>query len=98
MIPRAMNTALCVVEGLGNSVTLESNPHGTDRNYSRSAARIAVIHQQSREAFGIKYRRTEAFLTDIPAHDIPIHQVVADMSELAAILLTLHKIVHMEGG
>ena len=98
MIPGAMNTALCVVEGLGNSVVLESNPHGTDRNYSRSAARIAVIHQQRRETFGIKYRRTGAFLIDIPAHDKPNNQVVADASELAAILLSLHQIVYVEGG
>ena len=88
-----MSTASCVVEGLANSVTLESNPHGIGRNYSRCAARIDFVHQQRREAIGIKYRRTEAFLTDISANDKPINQVVADASELAAILLTLHQIV-----
>ena len=93
VITGAMSTASCVVERLGNSVTPESNPHGTGRNYSRCAARIAFIQQQRREAIGLQYRRTEAFLTDISANDKPINQVVADASELAAILLTPYQIV-----
>lgn len=98
LIPGSMGTASYVVSGLGNTVALNSAPHGAGREYSRSAARRAFTHDQLRAAMaGIEFRDTEAFLDEIPAAYKDIDRVMADAADLVEIRHTLRQIVNVKG-
>jgi tRNA-splicing ligase RtcB len=46
---------------------------------------------------GIEWRRTDAFLDEIPAAYKPIDQVMRDAADLVEIRHTLHQIVNVKG-
>lgn len=98
LIPGSMGTASYVVVGKGDPTSLLSSPHGAGRRYSRSAARRTFTLEQLDQAMtGIEYRRTEAFLDEIPAAYKDIDQVMADAADLVAIRHTLHQLVNVKG-
>ncbi len=93
-----MGTASYVVVGKGDRLSLNSSPHGAGREYSRSAARRKFTFEQLDEAMaGIEYRRTDAFIDEIPAAYKDIDQVMADAADLVEIRHTLHQIVNVKG-
>jgi len=98
LIPGSMGDKSYVVRGRGNSLSLNSSPHGAGRQYSRSAARRAFTHEQLREAMvGIEYRDTDAFLDEIPGAYKPIDVVMDDAADLVEVVHTLRQIVNVKG-
>lgn len=98
LIPGSMGTASYVVEGKGFAPSFNSSPHGAGRVYSRSAARKQFTMEQLEKAMeGIEYRKTDAFLDEIPAAYKDIDQVMEDAKELVEIKHTLRQIVNVKG-
>jgi tRNA-splicing ligase RtcB len=98
LIPGSMGTASYVVEGLGNTASLNSSPHGAGREYSRNAARKAFSLAQLKEAMhGIEFRATEAFIDEIPAAYKPIDQVMHDAADLVKVRHRLRQLVNVKG-
>lgn len=98
LIPGSMGTRSYVVEGRGNPVSLCSAPHGAGRALSRSRARRTFTARQLEEAMvGIEYRRTDAFVDEIPAAYKDIDVVMADAADLVSVRHELRQIVNVKG-
>lgn len=98
LIPGSMGTASYVVTGKGDPLSLNSSPHGAGREYSRAAARRTFTFEQLDAAMeGIEYRRTDAFVDEIPAAYKDIDRVMADAADLVAVRHTLRQIVNVKG-
>lgn len=98
LIPGSMGTRSYVVEGKGNRVALCSAPHGAGREYSRSRARRTFTFEQLEEAMvGIEYRRTDAFIDEIPQAYKDIDVVMADAADLVTVRHELRQIVNVKG-
>ncbi len=98
LIPGSMGTCSYVVEGKGNRLALNSSPHGAGREYSRSAARKTFTRAQLDAAMaGIEWRRTDAFLDEIPGAYKDIDVVMSDAADLVEVKHTLRQIVNVKG-
>ncbi|HEY2508933.1 MAG TPA: RtcB family protein [Streptosporangiaceae bacterium] len=98
VIPGSMATASYVVAGKGSRLALNSAPHGAGRMFSRSAARRKFSRAELDAAMaGIEWRRTNAFLDEIPAAYKDVDQVMADAAELVEIRHTLRQILNVKG-
>lgn len=98
LIPGSMGTRSYVVAGKGNTLSLNSSPHGAGREYSRSAARKKFTRTELDAAMkGIEWRHTDAFLDEIPGAYKDIDQVMADAADLVEIRHTLRQIVNVKG-
>ncbi len=98
LIPGSMGTRSYVVTGRGNRLALNSAPHGAGRRYSRSAARKTFTREQLDSAMaGIEWRRTDAFLDEIPGAYKPVDVVMEDAKDLVEITHTLRQIVNVKG-
>jgi tRNA-splicing ligase RtcB len=98
LIPGSMGTRSYVVTGKGNALALCSSPHGAGREYSRSAARRTFSMTELEAAMrGIEWRRTNAFLDEIPAAYKPIDTIMADARELVSVDHELRQIVNVKG-
>jgi tRNA-splicing ligase RtcB (3'-phosphate/5'-hydroxy nucleic acid ligase) len=98
LIPGSMGTRSYVVAGKGNRLALNSSPHGAGREYSRTAARKAFTRAQLDAAMaGIEWRRTNAFLDEIPAAYKDIDIVMNDARDLVEVRYTLRQIVNVKG-
>jgi len=98
LIPGSMGTASYVVVGKGDRLSLNSSPHGAGREYSRAKARRTFTFEQLDAAMaGIEYRRTDAFIDEIPAAYKDIDQVMADAADLVEVRHTLRQIVNVKG-
>jgi len=98
LIPGSMGTRSYVVEGKGNRLALNSSPHGAGREYSRSAARKKFIRSELGAAMaGIEWRRTDAFLDEIPAAYKNVDIVMAGAADLVKVTHTLRQIVNVKG-
>jgi len=98
LIPGSMGTRSYVVTGKGSKPALNSAPHGAGRAYSRSAARKAFSRADLEASMaGIEWRRTDAFLDEIPAAYKDVDQVMADAADLVKVQHTLRQIVNVKG-
>jgi tRNA-splicing ligase RtcB len=98
LIPGSMGTRSYVVTGKGSRVALNSSPHGAGRRYSRTAARKTFSRAQLDVAMeGIEWRRTSAFLDEIPAAYKDVDVVMDDAKDLVEIRHTLRQIVNVKG-
>ncbi len=98
LIPGSMGTRSYVVTGKGNGLALNSSPHGAGREHSRSAARKKFTRAQLDTAMeGIEWRRTDAFLDEIPAAYKDIDVVMADAADLVEVRHTLRQIINVKG-
>ena len=98
LIPGSMGTASYVVTGRGNRLALNSSPHGAGRAHSRNVAKRTFTRAQLDTAMeGIEWRRTDAFMDEIPAAYKPIDQVMADAADLVEVRHTLRQIVNVKG-
>jgi len=98
LIPGSMGTRSYVVTGKGNRLALNSSPHGAGRLYSRSAARKTFKRSQLDSAMrGIEWRRTDAFLDEIPGAYKDVDVVMRDAADLVEIRHTLRQIVNVKG-
>ncbi len=93
-----MSTRSYVVRGLGNSLAFNSAPHGAGRQYSRTRARRLFSQDDLRDLMvGIEYRDSVAFVDEIPDAYKLIDQVMADASDLVAVVHELTQIVNVKG-
>ncbi len=98
LIPGSMGTRSYIVTGKGNRLALNSSPHGAGREYSRSAARKAFSRAQLDTAMaGIEWRRTDAFLDEIPGAYKDIDVIMEDAKDLVEIRHVLRQIVNVKG-
>jgi tRNA-splicing ligase RtcB len=98
LIPGSMGTASYVVSGLGNPEALESSPHGAGRMFSRTKARKTFTRAQLDVAMrGIEWRRTNAFLDEIPAAYKDVDVVMRDAADLVEVRHTLRQLVNVKG-
>ena len=98
LIPGSMGTRSYVVRGKGNELALNSSPHGAGREYSRNQARKTFTRAQLDAAMeGIEWRRTDAFLDEIPAAYKDIDVVMRDSADLVEVRHTLRQIVNVKG-
>ncbi len=98
LIPGSMGTRSYVVTGKGNRLALNSSPHGAGREYSRSAARKAFSRAQLDAAMaGIEWRKTDAFLDEIPGAYKDIGVIMEDAKDLVEIRHVLRQIVNVKG-
>ena len=98
LIPGSMGTRSYVVTGKGSKLALNSAPHGAGRMFSRSAARRTFSRAELDAAMaGIEWRRTDAFLDEIPAAYKDVDQVMADAADLVEVKHTLRQIVNVKG-
>lgn len=98
LIPGSMGTASYIVEGKGNYLSFNSAPHGAGRVYSRAEARRTFNFEQLDEAMkGIEYRKTDAFLDEIPQAYKDIDVIMQDAADLVEINHTLRQIVNIKG-
>ncbi|MBN9397589.1 RtcB family protein [Candidatus Saccharibacteria bacterium] len=98
LIPGSMGTASYVVEGKGYAPSYNSAPHGAGRVWARRAAqKHFTIEDMDKAMVGIEYKRSEAFLDEIPAAYKDIDVVMEDAKELVEIKHTFHQIVNVKG-
>ncbi|MFZ1250229.1 MAG: RtcB family protein [Candidatus Microsaccharimonas sp.] len=98
LIPGSMGTASYVVEGRGYAPSYNSAPHGAGRVWARRAAqKHFTIEDMDKAMVGIEYKRSEAFLDEIPAAYKDIDVVMEDAKELVEIKHTFHQIVNVKG-
>lgn len=98
LIPGSMGTKSYVVEGKGNYMAFNTAPHGAGRVFSRSKARKTFTFDQLDEAMkGIEYRKTDAFLDEIPQAYKDIDQIMVDASDLVEVKHILRQIVNVKG-
>ncbi|HUJ05261.1 MAG TPA: RtcB family protein [Streptosporangiaceae bacterium] len=98
LIPGSMGTRSYVVTGKGSKLALNSSPHGAGRAFSRSAARRTFTRAQLDAAMaGIEWRRTDAFLDEIPAAYKDVDVVMADAADLVEVTHVLRQIVNVKG-
>jgi len=98
LIPGSMGTRSYVVTGKGNRFALNSSPHGAGREYSRSAARKKFGRAELDAAMaGIEWRKTDAFLDEIPGAYKDIDVIMEDSKDLVEIRHVLHQVVNVKG-
>jgi tRNA-splicing ligase RtcB (3'-phosphate/5'-hydroxy nucleic acid ligase) len=98
LIPGSMGTRSYVVVGKGNPLALNSSPHGAGRAYSRTAARKRFTREDLQAAMGdIEYRRTDAFLDEIPGAYKDIDVVMRDAADMVEVRHVLRQIVNVKG-
>ena len=98
LIPGSMGTRSYVVTGKGSRVALNSSPHGAGRRCSRTAARKTFSRAQLDAAMqGIEWRRTSAFLDEIPGAYKDIDTIMEDAKDLVEIRHQLRQIVNVKG-
>ncbi|HEX9554401.1 MAG TPA: RtcB family protein, partial [Streptosporangiaceae bacterium] len=75
-----------------------SSPHGAGREYSRSAARKRFSRAQLDAAMaGIEWRKTDAFLDEIPGAYKDIDVIMEDSKDLVEVRHVLRQIVNVKG-
>ena len=94
----SMGTASYVVVGKGNVPSFKSSPHGAGRVYGRNQARKTfTIEDLDKAMVGIEYKRSAAFLDEIPGAYKDIDVVMDDAKDLVEIRHTLRQIVNVKG-
>lgn len=98
LIPGSMGTRSYVVEGLGNTMSFNSAPHGAGRNFSRSEARRRFTMEDLEKAMeGKEWRHSNAFLDEVPGAYKDIDLVMENAKELVKIKHTFNQIINVKG-
>lgn len=98
VIPGSMGTRSYIVSGKGNPLSFNSAPHGAGRRFSRTKAREQFTMNDMDEAMkGIEYRRSEAFIDEIPAAYKNIDEVMENSKDLVSVTHVLRQILNVKG-
>lgn len=98
MIPGSMGTETYIVEGLENKMAFHSAPHGAGRNFSRTEARKRFTMMDLEKAMeGKEWRKTDAFIDEIPEAYKNIQTVMENAKDLVKITHTLKQFINMKG-
>lgn len=98
LIPGSMGTRSYVVRGLGNKMSFNSAPHGAGRNFSRAEARRRFTMEDLEKAMvGKEWRKTDAFIDELPGAYKDIDVVMENAKELVEIVHTFNQIINIKG-
>lgn len=98
MIPGSMGTKSYIVEGLENTMSYHSAPHGAGRRMSRAKAKAAFTMEDFDKAMvGIEHRRSEILIDELPLAYKDIDEVMENAKELVKIEATLKQILNVKG-
>jgi tRNA-splicing ligase RtcB len=98
LIPGSMGAASYVVRGKGNTVALNSSPHGAGRMHSRGAARKKFTREDLDQRMqGIVWGESDAFLDEHPEAYKDIDVVMNDAESMVEVVATLRQIVNVKG-
>lgn len=100
VIPGSMGTSSYIVRGKGNPASYTSCSHGAGRRLSRSVARKTLTVDSLRDDMrgrAWNHDQAEALLDEHPDSYKDIDQVMADQTDLAEVVHTLHQIVNYKG-
>jgi len=100
VIPGSMGTRSYIVTGLGAAASYSSCAHGAGRRLSRTAARKSLTVDSLRQAMQGRSWNAEsasALLDEHPASYKDIDQVMADQTDLVAVLHTLRQVFNYKG-
>lgn len=98
IIPGSMGAKSFIVKGKGNHDSYCSCSHGAGRTMSRSKAkRQFSVDDLVRQTQGIECRKDPGVLDEIPAAYKPIEEVMANQSDLVAVVACLKQIICVKG-
>lgn len=98
LIPGSMGTASYVVRGLGNKMSFNSAPHGAGRNFSRTEARRRFTMADLEKAMdGKEWRKTDAFIDELPGAYKDIDLVIKNAEELVSVEHVFNQIINVKG-
>lgn len=98
LIPGSMGTESYVVKGLGNPISFNSAPHGAGRNFSRTEARRRFTMADLEKAMeGKEWRKTNAFIDELPGAYKDIGVVMKNAEELVAVEHVFNQIINVKG-
>jgi len=98
LIPGSMGTRSYVVKGKGNSLALNSSPHGAGRAYGRRHAKRTFTYDQLVKSMeGIEWSGSKEFIDEIPNAYKDIDVVMKDADDLVEIRHTLRQIINVKG-
>lgn len=98
IIPGSMGAKSYIVRGLGNPDSFCSCSHGAGRRMSRSAAKRQFNHRDlERQTQGVECRKDKGVVDEIPGAYKDIDQVMANQTDLVAVVHTLKQVVCVKG-
>jgi len=98
LIPGSMGTKSYVVRGLGNPLSFNSAPHGAGRNFSRTEARRRFTMADLEKSMeGKEWRKTDAFIDELPGAYKDIDVVMENAKELVRIEHVFNQIINVKG-
>ncbi len=98
LIPGSMGTKSYVVRGLGNPMSFNSAPHGAGRNFSRTEARRRFTMADLEKAMeGKEWRKTDAFIDELPGAYKDIDVVMENAKELVRVEHVFNQIINVKG-
>ncbi len=98
IIPGSMGARSYIVRGLGNPESLCSCSHGAGRRMSRTAAKRRFSRDDlEAQTQGVECRKDGGVLDEIPGAYKDIDEVMANQSDLVAIVHTLKQVVCVKG-
>lgn len=98
MIPGSMGTRSYIVSGLGNDSSFCSAPHGAGRRMSRKKASDMFKMEDLEKAMeGIKYRKSDVLIDEIPQAYKDIDQTIEHAKDLVKVEHTLRQIINCKG-
>lgn len=98
LIPGSMGTRSYIVRGLGNPMSFNSAPHGAGRNFSRTEARRRFTMVDLEKAMeGKEWRKTDAFIDELPGAYKDIDAVMENAKELVQVEHVLNQIINVKG-
>jgi tRNA-splicing ligase RtcB len=98
VIPGSMNTGSYIVRGLGNHESFESASHGAGRKMSRGEAkRRYTVADVVAQTEGVKCRKDEGIIDEIPAAYKDIENVMSNQRDLVEVVTRLKQIICVKG-
>ncbi|MGH8311368.1 MAG: RtcB family protein, partial [Steroidobacteraceae bacterium] len=98
IIPGSMGAKSYIVRGKGNPQSLCSCAHGAGRRMSRAQARKRFTRADlEQQTVGVECRKDSGVLDEIPSAYKDIDEVMANQSDLVAVVHTLKQIVCVKG-
>lgn len=98
LIPGSMGTKSYVVKGLGNPLSFNSAPHGAGRNFSRTEARRRYTMEDLEKSMeGKEWRKTDAFIDELPQAYKDIDLVMENAKELVRIEHVFNAVINVKG-
>jgi len=98
IIPGSMGACSYIVEGLGNKDSFMSAPHGAGRKMSRNQAKKQfTVDDLRQQTEGVKCRKDEGIVDEIPGAYKSIDTVIENSSDLVKVVAKLKQVLCVKG-